>query len=113
MKTVKLVRRNDLEAVSQVQESPVTVKGPDIAGVGHGVYPQRCRVVVSPASAHSTGSPNRVPSTGAIFKGLNFFSRVANRACSRPCQRPDFNIAGQRGADRSPTTLSRQLARLR
>lgn len=47
MKTVKLVRRNDLEAVSQVQESPVTEKGPDIAGVGHGVYPQRCRVVVS------------------------------------------------------------------
>src|SRR6202035_2701694 len=36
------------------------------------------------ASARSTGSPNRVPSKGAISRA-SIFSAASNRACSRPC----------------------------
>ena len=56
---------------------------------------------------------------GRNLKGLNFFSRV-ERTLLAALQRPGFNIAGLRRADllpllaeRSPATLTRQLARLR
>src|SRR5262249_6025128 len=40
-----------------------------------------------PASARSTGSPNRVPSKGAISTA-SIFSAASNRACSRLCSVP-------------------------
>ncbi|MBV8420443.1 MAG: hypothetical protein JOZ26_10565 [Hyphomicrobiales bacterium] len=56
---------------------------------------------------------------GRNLRGLNFFSRVEQTLLAA-LQRPGFNIAGLRRADllpllaqRSPATLTRQLARLR
>jgi hypothetical protein len=56
---------------------------------------------------------------GRNVRGLNFFSRVEQTLLAA-LQRPGFNIAGLRRADllpllaeRSPATLTRQLARLR
>ena len=56
---------------------------------------------------------------GRNIKGLNFFSRIEQTLLAA-LQRPGFNIAGLRRADllplraeRSPATLTRQLARLR
>jgi hypothetical protein len=56
---------------------------------------------------------------GRNVRGLNFFSRV-DQTLLAALQRPGFNIAGLRRADllpllaeRSPATLTRQLARLR
>ena len=59
------------------------------------------------------------PANGRSVWGLNFFSRTEQTLLSA-LHRPGFNIAGRRRADlrplvaqRSPATLSRQLARLR
>jgi hypothetical protein len=59
------------------------------------------------------------PINGRNVRGLNFFSRVEQTLLAA-LQRPAFNIAGLRRADllpllgqRSPATLTRQLARLR